>query len=251
MGAHYDSYDYPAYWQDRDYEHNSEIEAIKAFLGKIPEINNILDIGTGYGRLTPTYSFRAKKIILSDPSSKLLSIARSKFNQKKYSFLHSAIETLPDKIHANSIDLIVCIRVLHHIEDVESSIEIMCKLLKKRGYLILEFANKGHFKALIREFFKGNLTFPLDIFPLDKRSKKSRKKTNLPFLNYHPEIIKHKLRECDFNILEVRSVSNIRSPFLKKILPLDTLISIEKALQIPFGFISFGPSVFLLAQKRI
>ena len=75
MGAHYDSYDYPAYWQDRDYEHNSEIEAIKAFLGKIPEINNILDIGTGYGRLTPTYSFRAKKIILSDPSSKLLSKA--------------------------------------------------------------------------------------------------------------------------------------------------------------------------------
>ena len=148
------------------------------------------------------------------------------------------------------MDLIVCVRVFHHIKDIEGAIEIMCNLLKNRGYLILEFANKKHFKATVSEFFKGNLTFPLDIFPKDLRSKKSIRDAALPFLNYHPEVIKHKLIECDFDILEVRSVSNIRSPRLKSLLPLDTLISIEKKLQIPFGFINFGPSIFLLAQKR-
>lgn len=251
MSSHYDTYNYPAYWRGREYEHNSEVEAIKSFLNKIPETRQILEIGAGYGRLTPTYAFRAKKLILSDPSSKLLSIARQKFRQKNFRFVHSAIENLPKKIRSKSIDLVVCVRVLHHIENIEGAIEIMCKLLKNKGFLILEFANKKHFKASIREILRGNLTFPLDIFPFDRKSKKSRRKTTLPFLNYHPEVIKHKLVECDFDILEIRSVSNIRSPLVKSILPLDTLLSIEKKLQIPFGFISFGPSIFILAQKRV
>ena len=250
MSSHYDSYDYPSYWEGREYEHNCEVEAIRAFLNKIPETRQILEIGAGYGRLTPTYSFRAKRITLSDPSSKLLSLARRQFTSKNFKFLHSTLDNLPQKLKAGSVDLIVCVRVFHHLEDIEGSIEVMCKLLKNKGYLILEFANKGHFKALISEFLKGNITFPIDIAPKDIRSKKSIKRATLPFINYHPEIIKHKLTECDFNILEVRSVSNIRSPMIKRILPLDTLVALEKILQTPFGFINFGPSIFLLAQKR-
>jgi len=250
MSSHYDTYDYPSYWEGREYEHCSEVEALKSFLGKIPETDQILEIGSGYGRLTPTYAFRAKKITLADPSSKLLSLARQKFTRKNFRFVHSTLQNLPLKLKKGSVDLIVCVRVFHHLKDIEGAIETMCNLLKNRGYLILEFANKGHFKAMIQEFFKGNITFPLDISPKDMRSKKSIRRATLPFLNYHPEIIKHKLTECDFDILEVRSVSNIRSPLIKSILPLETLITLEKVLQIPFGFINFGPSIFLLAQKR-
>ena len=60
--------------------------------------------------------------------------------------------------------------------DSEKAFETISRLLKKRGYLILEFANKQHLKATISEFIKGNFTFALDIFPKDLRSKRAKNK---------------------------------------------------------------------------
>ncbi len=198
MPAAYDTYDYPAYWQGREYEHESEIIAIKAFLKKIPKIKKILEIGSGFGRLTPFYEYRASKIILADPSSKLLKVAREKMTGKKIRFVHSKIENLKDQLRGNCVDLIVIVRVLHHIENLDEALPIIQNLLKKNGYLILEFANKKHLKATVCEFLKGNLTFPLEIFPLDKRSPKSVKKKTLPFVNYHPDQIVEKLESRGF-----------------------------------------------------
>jgi len=251
MAAHYDTYDYPAYWKGRDYEHRAEMEAIKSFLQIIPKIDSILEIGAGYGRLIPSYSFRGKKILVSDPSAKLLSIAQNKFRQRKFKFLHSRLENLPRSLKKDSFDLIICVRVIHHIENSDKFFEIINNLLKNRGFLILEFANKKHFKASISQIFKGNFTFPLDIFPSDKRSSKSIKNRSIPFLNYHPDVFKEKLTEFGFNIIECRSVSNIRSSKIKNLIPAETLLNLEKWLQIPLSYINFGPSIFVLAQKRI
>ena len=249
MAAHYDTYDYPTYWIGREYEHGAEVVALKAFLEKIPKINNILEIGAGFGRLTPSYLFRARKIILSDPSSRLLAIARDTFQERKnVKFIQSCAENLPQKIAKESIDVIILVRVLHHLKDPDNFFDVCSRLLKKNGYLILEFPNKKHLKATLKEFFKGNFTFPLDIFPKHIGSVR-RKKSTLPFLNFHPEIVEHELEERGFEIKEGRSVSNIRSAFFKKLLASETLIAIERVLQGPLYLISFGPSIFLLAQK--
>lgn len=249
MPAAYDTYDYPAYWQGREYEHESEVIAIKAFLKKIPKIKKILEIGAGFGRLTPLYEYRANKIILADPSSKLLKIAREQMTGKKVRFVHSKIENIKDQLRKNCVDLIVVVRVLHHIENLDEALTIIQELVKKNGYLILEFANKEHLKATLSEFLKGNLTFPLDIFPLDKRSSKSVKKNTLPFVNYHPGQIMEKLESLGFAVIEKRSVSNIRSTIIKRILPKELLLFFEKYLQIPLSHINFGPSIFILAKN--
>src|SRR4030042_4378269 len=139
MPAYYDSYDYPSYWIGRDYEHNSEIIAIKSLLKKIPKIGTVLDIGSGYGRLVSSYQYRAKKVILTDPSSRLLSMSRGKFNNKKYIFVHSKLENLPKKLRSESLDLIVVVIALHHIFELNEAFKVFSKLNKKNGYLILEF----------------------------------------------------------------------------------------------------------------
>jgi ubiquinone/menaquinone biosynthesis C-methylase UbiE len=247
MTAHYDTYDYPSYWIGREYEHESEVMALKELLSAIPKIDTILEIGAGFGRLTPSYLFRARKILVSDPSSRLLGIARDKFGgRKKVVFIQSKAENILNKVPRRSVDLIILVRVLHHLENPGKFFDLCSKLLKKNGYLLLEFANKRHLKATCLEFLKGNITFPIDISP--KKVGKQRPK-NLPFLNFHPDFIKHELTERGFKIKEGRSVSNIRSSFLKKIVPCDSLVAIEKVLQRPLYLISFGPSIFLLAQK--
>jgi len=249
MPAAYDTYDYPSYWKGREYEHSSEIIAIKEFLAKIPRIHKVLDLGCGYARLTPSYRFRADKLTLVDPSSKLLKIAKKRFNNKNTRFIQAKIENITKKIKSGSMDLVIFVRVLHHIEDIDKVFESINRLLSKNGYLILEFANKRHFKALTQELFKGNFTFLLDIFPKDIRSKVAIRKKTLPFINYHPDKIKEILTSHGFRIIETRSVSNIRSPFLKRVIPLETLLDLEKKLQKPLAKVLFGPSVFVLSQK--
>jgi ubiquinone/menaquinone biosynthesis C-methylase UbiE len=250
MPAAYDTYDYPAYWTTRDYEHLSEVYAIKAFLTMIRKIDKIVDIGAGYGRLTPSYIFRAKRLILTDPSAKLLKIARINIKTKNTKFIQSTLDNLPKNIKAKSVDLAIMVRVLHHIEDPNKAITIINRLLKKNGYLIIEFANKEHLKAKITQMLKGNITFPLDIFPKDRRSPLSVKKQVLPFFNFHPDIIKRYLEDNNFEIVEQRSVSNIRSPLAKRIFPLDFLLFFEKKLQKVLANMSFGPSIFILARKK-
>lgn len=251
MSAHYDTYDYPFYWEGRDYEHESEVIAIKDFLNQIPKIKTILEIGTGFGRLTLSYSFRAKKIILSDPSAKLLKLAREKNKDNpKIRYLQSSLEHLPHKIRPNSIDLVIMVRVIHHLDDLEEALKTASKMIKEGGYFILEFANKSHGKATFKEICKGNLTFPLDIFPKDIRSVKSKKKKTLPFINYHPDTVQEALENLDFEIISKKSVSNIRSDRFKKLFPLSFLLSLEKILQGPLSNVNFGPSIFILARKR-
>ncbi len=251
MPAAYDTYDYPSYWDDREYEHKSEFYAIKTLLNKIPYIKTIIEIGAGYGRLFSSFSYRAKKIILSDPSASSLSLARKKIrNNKKAIFIQSSLENLPNQLRGGTSDLVIMVRVLHHIEDTQEAFKIVAKLLKNDGFFILEFANKGHIKATLKEFYKGNITFPLDIFPIDKRSKKTKKAKTLPFINYHPDEIIEQLKNAGFVVVEKLSVSNIRSTFLKKIISTGTLIDIEKALQKPLSHVNFGPSIFILAKKH-
>ena len=250
MAAHYDDYDYPSYWDGRDYEHEAEVSAVKILLDKIPSIKTVLDIGAGFGRTAPLYLHRARKVILTDPSAKLLKIAKESLKNKKVIFIQSRADTLPGKVKNRSVDLVVCIRVAHHIKDMDVLFKTTNKLLTKNGYFILEFANKCHLKAMVLEFLHGNFTFIQDIFPIDLRSKRTKKRCSLPFINYHPDIIKTKLKENDFEIREVLSVSNIRSPFLKRHFSVSTLMEFEKLVQKPATKYCLGPSIFILSQKK-
>jgi ubiquinone/menaquinone biosynthesis C-methylase UbiE len=251
MPAAYDSYDYPSYWKGREYEHSSEFLAIKKLLLRIPKVNRSIEIGAGFGRLLTSYQFRVKNIVLSEPSSRLINKARKRYKRNKnIEFIQSTLANLKNKKRAKSFDLCIMVRVLHHIENIDKAFESISNLLKDKGYLILEFPNKSHLKASVKKILSGDITYPLNIFPIDIRSKKNIKHNTLPFINFHPDQILEKLRDRGFEIIEVRSVSNIRSTFMKRFFPLSFLLDLEKSLQVPLSKFNFGPSYFVLARKR-
>lgn len=251
MPAAYDKYDYTSYWEGREYEHDSEVVAIKGYLEQIPEIGRVLEIGGGFGRHVPNYIYRAKKAVLTDPSAKNLSIARKNLqNYKNLVIKQISLENALHKFRRKSFDLIIMIRVMHHIEDIDKAFSIISSLLDNNGYLVFEFANKLHFKAIVENLLKGNFSFITNEKPIDRRSQKMIKKGTLPFVNYHPETIRRALEKYGFKVIERRSVSNIRSPFLKKYLPESFMLYIEKLLQIALAYVNFGPSIFILAKKR-
>ena len=244
MSTIYDQYDYPQFWEGRDYEHGSEVIAIQKFLHKIPQINRLIDIGAGYGRITPYYIYRARRSVLIDSSSKLLKLAKQKasyFDGKRADnvrYVHIKVQNISKKLKNGTFDVVICVRFLHHLENPSEAFSIANKLLKKNGYLVMEFPNKLHGKALIKRLFVSKLIYAKDNTPFS------------PYKNFHPTEIQNELKKHGFELIEKRSVSNIRSTLLKKHLPLSVLLLLEDILQRPFSSLNFGPSIFILARKR-
>lgn len=242
--ANYDdpSFNYKQYWQKRRYEHLAEELALKKFFKLIPQRNSLIDIGGGFGRLTPVYAPLFKKTLLIDPSERLLKKAQKL--TKKYSRFETAkgiVSQLPCK--NASFDVALMIRAIHHLSCPETAFKEVRRILKLNGYFILELANKFHFKACLKAFLRLNFRFFTDLKPMEKSEE-------IVFLNFPPREIKRLLAKNGLKIIKLASVSNFRSVFLKKVFPLKILLFLENWAQKTLSF-AFGPSIFLLTQKNL
>jgi len=244
----YDSYDYPHFWASRLYEHRSEVIALNRLLRYIPRLKTakLVDIGAGFGRLTPFYLSHVKSALLIDPSPNMQHLAKNQLSSfKNFRQTIGKAEGLP--IPSNSFDLALCIRVFHHLQDPATAIKEIARTLKPRGFLILEFANRCNLKARLKAILTGNSQLVTQKCPLNRFTNLSP--STITFVNHHPEHISRLLATHNFVIKQILSVSNLRSPFFKR-LPLSLTLPLERLTQSIFAKLWFGPSIFFLAQKR-
>lgn len=242
------SFSYPKYWGKRRYEHFSEIIALGKLIDEIPlqKRGILIDVGAGFGRLAEAYIKRVKTSVLLDPSKKMLN--RAKRNLKKRAnlkFKLGTVEKIP--FENRSFDLALMVRVSHHLEDFEKAIAEIARVLKPRGFLILEFANKNHFKARVFSLFNSQWrrkTFGLK--PVEIGSKRKK----IPFVNYHPYWVEKLVKKSGFKIITKLSVSNFRFSGFKKFFPSIFLLWVENHFQSLLGKVDFGPSIFLLLEKK-
>jgi len=254
MKAPYDSYDYPHYWLGREYEDQTEKIALKKFLSLIPKERrgSIIDIGAGFGRHTQVYAPMFINCFLLDPSENLLTEAKSRLkNLPHLEFKLGKADNLP--FRDELFDVAIIIRVVHHLPEPNDALLEAARVLKPHGYLVLEFANKIHFRARIRAWLKGNFRFARDLSPVEQRTSGSIRARKITFLNHHPKKIEDDLNDAGFKIIERLSVSNFRHQFIKKLIPLKVLLFLESHFYIihsPLSILQyFGPSIILLCQK--
>lgn len=241
--ADYDdpNFDYKRYWQKRQYEHLAEKIVLKKFFKLIPQKESLVDIGGGFGRLVPFYASTFKQCTLVDLSKRLLEIAK-KLTKKHHhlKIIKGSVSKLPLK--NESSDVVLMVRAIHHLLSPDAAFKEINRILKPNGYFILEFANKLHFKACLKAVLRLNFSYLTDLAPAEKSEE-------IVFSNFHPQKINKFLSKNGFQIIKMASVSNFRSPFLKKILPLKTLLFLENTAQEVLPSRTSGPSVFVLARK--
>ena len=242
------AFDYRQYWQTREYENQAEKMALKRLLKLIPKSQrgSIIDIGAGFGRLTPDYAPLFQNCLLVEPSEKLLAEAK-KINRRydNLSFKESYVEKLP--VEKESFDVVLMVRVAHHLPDLEEMITEVKRILKPDGYFIMEFANKMHFKNRLEALIKFNFIFFRSHLPENLKTKRN----TAPFFNYHPNQIKTLLLSHGFQIIDSLCVSNFRNFWIKKLVPFKLLLWLENIRQEICLLKKFylGPSIFLLAKK--
>lgn len=231
------NFSYPAFWEMREYEHEAELLAIQRLLGE-RRFATAVDVGGGFGRLSQCLLRYARKVIVIEPSETqraLLASFSPETLNKEGSAAHSGLP-------AKSVDLVVMVRVAHHLSDLHDAIGEAYTILKPGGYFLLEFANSTHFKSRVLHYMTLR-TIPVEPLHVNADEKE------IPFVNHHPAFVKKLLRREGFIILQELSVSNFRSPLIKKLFSVPTLLRWEESVQKLLAFMHFGPSVFILAKR--
>lgn len=237
------NHNYLHYWNGRDYENAAEVTAISRLL-KGRRFHHAVDIGGGYGRLCVLLSEFADKVTLAEPSKQQLDIAKDYL--KDYPKIERRLMQADNLTFKDgSVDLITMIRVMHHLPDPAVEFTEIQRVLHKNGYFILEIANFAHGRNRIKYFAKGKR---LPVEPVDIRSEHNKREDEIAFVNHNPKTVTQQLAHAGLKVERVLSVSNLRSPALKKVLPHKVMNSLEKVLQPTLAHTYFGPSVFLLVK---
>lgn len=238
------SHNYLKYWEGRDYENDAEEMALRRLL-KGKHFGTAVDIGGGYGRLCIFLEQFADKVTLAEPSQQQLDIA------KDYLKDHPEIDRKlmqADELQFKdgTVDLITMIRVMHHLPDPSSEFREIARVLSDEGYAIVEVANYAHGRNRLKFALKGK---KLPEEPVDIRSAAHRNKEEIPFVNHNPQTVMRQFAHAGLKVERVLSVSNLRSPGLKKVMPKSVMLAIEGILQPTLASSFFGPSVFFLVRK--
>lgn len=256
--ADYDTakYDYETYWQGRSYEDQADKIALDKLLSTEKQAlqgdSVYIDIGGNYGRMIPDVAQYVKHIILFDYSIESLKKGKQhmdKLGLTNVSYVAGNIYFLPFK--KNSLQSGHMIRVLHHIVHVENAFAEIDRVIQQ--FFILEFANKMHIKFVLKSLFTLHWNDLHDLTPMQqifRSTSQGGSGEDQIFLNFHPSYIKRVIAQTGFHCIRKLSVSNLRIPFVKKVIPRNLLLFFEKIFQSPLSFFYFGPSEYMLLEKE-
>jgi ubiquinone/menaquinone biosynthesis C-methylase UbiE len=238
------NHNYLRYWDGRDYEHAAEEMAIRRLL-KGKHFRHAADIGGGYGRLCVFLEKYADKVTLAEPSQQQLDIAKDFL--KDHPEVDRKLTQADDlQFKDGSLDLITMIRVMHHLPDPSAEFKELHRVLADDGYIVLEVANYIHARNRVKHALKRQ---KLPTKPVDIRSAEHRTKDEIAFVNHNPKTVMNQLAHAGLKVERILSVSNLRSPSLKKVMPKRVMLAIEGVLQPTLAHSYFGPSVFFLVRK--
>ena len=237
--ADYNGYDYKKiFWEDgkRDYEDLCDRLAVRKLLPDT--MDDFVDIAGGYGRLTDEYISRAKNSTIFDYSKTELADAKKTYGDR-ITTKEGDIYNLPFK--DETFDGLMMVRATHHFKDMPKVIEELYRVMKPGGVAVIEIASKKTLPKMFRYWFRKS-----DINPFSKEPSYLKE---LEMYNYHPKYMEDLFKKQGFKILKVLSVSNFRSPKLKKMFGTKFLGRLEKVAQPTLAPIRLAPSIYYKLEK--
>ena len=234
------AYDYRRYWVGREYESAAEEIAIRRLLGR-EHFRRAIDVGGGFGRLSKLLTEFADSVLLAEPSQQQLDKAAEYLGDDPR-VERRCLQAAELGEATGSADLVLCVRVMHHIPHPEAAFAEIARVLRPGGTFVLEFANSANALRRMRLWAKGKR---VPIEPLNLRSHGD----GIAFVNHNPHTLLAQLADAGFTVERKLSGSNLRSPRLKKVVPERALLAVERATQPLLAPLWFGPSMWLRLRR--
>jgi len=230
----YEGSDYHArFWEGggRDYEDRVERIALRRLMPSTGR--TLIEIGAGFGRLADEYT-GFEKVVLFDYSRTLLREAQTRFgSDPRFIFVAGNWYRMP--FVTGLFDTIIQVRTLHHAADVPAVFSQLFRIARPQATYVLEFASKHHLKAILRYWTGRQEWSPFSPEP------EEFVKLNFDF---HPCWIREHLAEAGFTPGRALTVSHFRVPLLKKMVPIQALVTMDSLVQLTGNWWQLTPSVF-------
>jgi SAM-dependent methyltransferase len=233
------AFNYERWWAGREYEHQAEVIAIRKLL-RGSRFGHAVDVGGGFGRLSIVLADYADAVTLTDSSRQQLDLSRD-FLARHPSVSSRQMEASDLDFPAGSVDLVAMVRVMHHLPEPAAVLAEISRILRPGGYAMIEVANSAHAINRIRHLIQRK-QIPLAAMDTGSRGV-------IPFVNHHPDTVARQFSAAGLHIRRELSVSNLRHPAIKKVLPERALLAVERVAQERVARSYFGPSMFYLLQK--
>ena len=165
----------------------------KNYLNKSLNGLRILDVGCGGGILCEPLSRLGADVTGIDTNEKAIKVAKehAKIKNLKINYINAELS----QVEKYSFDIITCMEVLEHVENVNQIISISNNILRKNGFFFGSTINKTLTSYLLAILFAEN------VFQIVPRGTHEWKK----FLK--PNFVKKKFLENGFNDFQVQGVN--------------------------------------------
>jgi len=125
-----------------------QVEVLKQVLKPESPGQSLLDVGGGTGYLASCVADRYARVVVSDLSPGMLSVARG----RKLETVEASALELPFK--NGEFDVVLCTDALHHIKQIERALDEMCRVLKPGGTLVIHEFHVQGWKGFIFYWFE-------------------------------------------------------------------------------------------------
>lgn len=114
-------------------------------LGVVEKGSMVLEVGPGTGRFTQHLVKRVLKVVAVDQSRRMLDELCKKIDAPNLYVHHLSLSQLSELPDYGSFDWVVCMRVLPHVENLESALTSLKQALKPGGKAVLDLWNGNSF----------------------------------------------------------------------------------------------------------
>ncbi len=126
----------------------------RTFIGRHIEAGTtVLEVGSGTGRVTSELVARGARVVAADCSAEMVRTVRRRFHPEVVIAEQVAISDLPRLRGYGQFDVVVCMRVLPHIQDISAALAILSGAVNPNGSLIFDLWNRHSLYVLTRRMF--------------------------------------------------------------------------------------------------
>ena len=223
--------------QNRAYEDAVERIAMKKLLP--PAGKRLIEVGAGFGRLVDLYNGYQQVVLLDYARTQLEEARKYLGSDDRLIYVVGDIYHLP--FADNLFDTLAMIRVMHHLTDVPAALQEIHRVVRRDGTTVIEHASKFHIKALLRWLLRQQSWSPFNQTPYEF--------VELNF-NFHPTWMRRQFETAGLCVENVRNVSSYRLDFLKRIVPISLLVTLDAWTQPTGKWWQLSPSLFLQATAK-
>lgn len=132
----------------------TERALLERILARAGAVDSVLDVPSGTGRVSDIIARRARTVFEFDYSLEMVRLLRA--SREGYSPRLGVATVFHLPFRDRTFDLVVSIRLSHHIPDVEGRLWHIEELLRvSRRYVLVTFFDSGSVKNRLREFRRG------------------------------------------------------------------------------------------------